>query len=185
MRLVRLAACVLLLSAPASAQDAETEIRAVIAQWYGELMKKEEGRVDRVVGHPFFEASRYYHYADNGSAALGPRIYSSLAAQALKFDYDIEFMRIDPNFARIAVWERGYFYAFAAGRTTERHADSDFLLERRQEDGQWRIVAYRSGSYGIPPNRKTDPMPDLRDLYYATEGRDRDPEADAREAAKF
>lgn len=189
MRLVRLVACVLLLSGPALAEDggdgAATEIRAVIAQWYDELLKKEEGRVDLVVGRPFFEATRYYHYADNGSAALGPRIHSSLAARALQFAYDVQIRRLDPNFARVSVWERGYFYAAAAQRTYESAADSDFILERREEDGKWRIVAYRSGSYGIPPNRKTDPMPDLRDLYYSTEGKDRDPEADAREAAKF
>ncbi len=188
MRLVRLAACVLLLSGPALAEDggeAEAEIRAAVAQWYDELMKKEEGRIDLVVGRPFFEATRYYHHADNGSAALGPRIYSSLAARALQFTYDIEIRRVDPNFARVAVWERGYFYAAAAQQTYENAADSDFILERQEGDGQWRIVAWRSGSYGIPPNMRTDPMPDLRDLYYSTVGKDRDPEADAREAAKF
>lgn len=184
MRLAGLVLFALLLPAPASAGEAEA-IRAVIAQWYEELAKKEDGRVYLAVGRPFFEASRWYYHANDGSAALGPRVYTSLAATALKFEYDIEFMRIDPNFARVAVWERGYFYAYAAQKTTERHADSDFILERQEKDGEWRIAAWRTGHYGIPPNKRTDPMPDLRDLYYATEGKDRDPEADAREAGTF
>ena len=32
---------------------------------------------------------------------------------------------------------------------------------------------------------RTDPMPDLRDLYYSTVGKDRDPEADAAAAGRF
>lgn len=174
MRLVRVAVLILLLPVAALAgereEDAEAEIRSAIARWYEELALKEDGRVDLVVGRPFFEASQYYYHVNNGSAALGPRVYSSLAATALKFEYDVEFLRIDPNFARAAVWERAYFYAPAFDRTTERHADSDFILERRESDGQWRIVAYRTGFYGIPPGKKTDPMPDLRDLYYRTTG---------------
>lgn len=167
------------LPAMAAEENAEAEIRAAVAQWYGELAKKEDGRVDRIVGQPFFEATRYYHYVDTGAASLGPRVYTSLAATALQFGYDIEAMRIDPNFARVAVWERGYFYAFAAQATYERAADTDFLLEPQEQDGHWRIVAYRSGSYGIPPGKKTDPMPDLHDLFYSTVGKDRDPDADA------
>lgn len=186
MRVARLLLLLVLAPAPAhSSETADAEIRAVIAQWYEELAKKEDGRPDFVIGSPYFPASSYYRHIDNGSAALGPRVYVSLTATALQFRYDIGFMRIDPNFARVGVVERGYFYAALAQKTYERHADSDFILERRQKDGEWRVVAYRTGSYGIAPGRETDPMPDLRDLYYATEGRDRDPEADAREAGKF
>ena len=174
MHFIRAAFFVLLLCVPALAaqpeEDSEADIRFAIGRWYEELAKKEDGRVDLVVGRPFFEASPYYYHANDGSAALGPRIYNSLAATALKFEYDIEFMRIDPNFARVAVWERGYFYAPAFEKTTERHADSDFILERQEKDERWRIAAYRTGSYGIPPGKRTDPMPDLRDLYYETLG---------------
>jgi hypothetical protein len=59
------------------------------------------------------------------------------------------------------------------------------VLERSAEDGAWRIFAHQSSSQGIPPNKVTDPMPDLRALFYATEGRDRDPAVDARAAAGF
>lgn len=173
MNIARLFLLLVLLPVPAAAQESpadETEIRAAIADWYDELAKKEDGRVDLLIGRPFFEATRYYAHVDNGSAALGPRVYITLSATALQFSYDIEFMRIDPNFARVGVWERGYFYAAGPGQTYERAADSDFILERQEKDGRWMIVAYRSGSYGIPPGKETDPMPDLRDLYYETLG---------------
>ncbi len=189
MNVARLALLLVLLPAPVLAQErggaAEEAIRATIALWYEELAKKEEGYVERAVGRPFFEASPYYYHVNNGSAALGPRVYTSLAATALKFAYDIETMRIDPNFARVGVWERGYSYAYAVQKTTERAAATDFILERQEQDGRWLIVAYRTGFYGIPPGKKTDPMPDLRDLFYATVGKDRDPEADAAAAGRF
>lgn len=173
MNFARLFLLLVFLPVPAAAQEsqaAEAEIQAAIAYWYDELAKKDEGRADLAVGRPFFEATRHYYHVDNGSAALGPRVYTSLSATALQFSYDIEFMRIDPNFARVSVWERGYFYAAGPGRTYERAADSDFILERQEKDGRWMIVAYRSGAYGIPPGKETDPMPDLRDLYYETRG---------------
>ena len=95
----------------------------------------------------------HYNYIDTGSAALGPRVYTSLPAEALQFAYDIDAMRIDPNFAKVDVWEHGYFYAFAAQQTYERAADTVFILERRQDDGRWLITAHQSGSYGIPPQQ--------------------------------
>lgn len=188
MRVARLL-LLLLLPVPALAQelpeDPEKAIRAVIAQWYDELGKGPGGHAYAVVGSPFIEATPHYRYIDTGAAVLGPPVYDSLAATALEFAYDVEFMRVDASFARVGVWERGYFYAFAAGRTYERAAATDFILERREKDGRWLVVAHRTRSIGIPPNRKTDPMPDLRDVFYATVGKDRDPEADAREADKF
>jgi hypothetical protein len=39
-------------------------------------------------------------------------------------------------------------------------------------------------SSGIPRNKLTDPMPDLRARFYATEGKDRDPGKDAAAAAR-
>lgn len=83
------------------------------------------------------------------------------------------------------MWERGYFYAWAVQKTYERPAATTFILERREEDGRWLILAHQSGSYGIPPNKITDPMPDLRGLFYATEGKHRDPAADAKAVTPF
>jgi hypothetical protein len=100
----------------------------------------------------------------------------------LKFAWEIDSIRRDSRFARVEVWERGYFYAFAAQKTYENAAATSFILERSEKDGRWRIAAHQSGSYGIPPNKVTDPMPDLRAFYYSTEGRGRDPAADARAA---
>lgn len=168
--------------APASA---EQEIRSVIARWYEELAKKNDGRPWQLTAPAFIEASPHYRHVDNGSAKLGPRVYTSLPARALKFSYDIDILRIDPNFAKVQVWERGYFYAFAAQKTYEMGQAATFVLERQEKDGRWLILAHRSTSQGIPPNRITDPMPDLRALYYSTEGKDRDPAKDAEEANKF
>jgi hypothetical protein len=181
----------LVLSAPpAVAQephqtDRETAVRAVIARWYEELAKEDGGRVWDLTAPGFIEASPHYRHIDTGAANLGPRVYTSLAARALKFSYDIDGMRIDPNFARATVWERGYFYAFAAQKTYERAAATVLVLERQEADGRWLILAHQSSTQGIPPNKITDPMPDLRALFYATEGKDRDPQADARNAGRF
>lgn len=99
----------------------------------------------------------------------------------MQFDHEITRLVVDERFARVQVWERAYFYAAAAQRTYERAADALFVLEK-QEDGRWLVLAHRSESVGIPLNRITDPMPDMRALFYSTVGRDRDPEADARAA---
>ena len=178
-----------LLGRPAFAQPSETlaehEIRAVIAGWYEELAKAGEGYPWRLTARGFIDSTPHIDHVDNGAALLGPPIYTSLPARALKFAYDIDAMRIDATFAKVQVWERGYFYAFAAQGTYELAAGTTFILERQEKNGAWLIIAHQSNSLGIPPNKVTNPMPDLRDLYYATEGKGRDPETDASEAAKF
>lgn len=171
-------------AAPARAQSAEAEVRAVIGSWYAELAKRADGRAHRLLAPGYVDASPHRSYRDTGAASLGPAVYTSLAATALEFRYDIDLIRLDPNFARVQVSERGYFYAWAAQSTYERAMSTIFVLER-QKDGRWLILAHQSDSNGIPPNRVTRPMPDLRERYYATEGKDRDPAADARNAAKF
>ena len=178
-------AILLALATPCAAQPTEPGIRTAIARWYEELVKREKGRLGDLVTPGFIDASPPTSYARTRSRALGPRIHTSLAARALKFAWEIDSVRRDSRFARVEVWERGYFYAFAAQRTYENAAATSFILERSGKDGRWRIAAHQSGSYGIPPNRITDPMPDLRALYYATQGKDRDPAADARAARDF
>ena len=133
-----------------------------------------------LVAPGFIDASPHYDYIDTGSRALGPRVYTSLPAQAVKFAYDVDSIRRDETFAKVQVWERGYFYAWAAQKTYERGAATIFVLERRETDGRWLILAHQSSSQGIPPNKITNPMPDLRALYYSTQGKDRDPEADSK-----
>jgi len=179
----------LLLAAPALAQTSapsdEEKIRAAIAQWYEELAKGDKGRIYGIVAPGFINSTPHYRYINNGSRALGPRVYTHMSLDALKFAYIIGAMRIDPNFARVRVSERGYFYAAAAQVTYERVKDTIFILERQEKDGRWMILAHQSGSYGIAPGEATNPMPDLRELYYATKGKDRDPDADARKAKEF
>lgn len=176
-------ALLLALASPASAQPAEDGIRSTLARWYEELTKEEEGRFNGLVAPGFIDASPAYRHVDTGARKLGPRVYTSLAARALKFSWEIDSVRRDSSFAKVQVWERGYFYASATQETYENAAATTFILERSDKDGRWRIAAHQSGGYGIPPNKITRPMPDLRALYYATEGKDRDPIADARAAA--
>lgn len=166
----------------AAAGTDEAEIRAVIAQWYDEIKKKEDGHARRLTTPIPINPTPHYHHRDTGAASLGPRVYTALAATALEFTYDIERLKIDPNFAKVDVWERGYFYAWFAQKTNERAAATVFILERQDKDGRWLILAHQTSPQGIPPGKHTVPMPDLRDLFYATEGKDRDPEADARDA---
>lgn len=177
-------ALLLALAAPAAAQSPEDGIRAAIGRWYEELAKTEEGRFHDLVTPGFIDASPPYRHADTGARKLGPRIYTSLAARALKFAWEMDSLRRDSRFARVEVWERGYFYASAAQQTYESAAATSFILERSDRDGRWRIAAHQSGGYGIPPHKVTRPMPDLRALYYATRGKDRDAAADALEAAE-
>lgn len=170
--------------AQAPAPSAEDGIRATLARWYGELAKKEEGRLWDILAPGFIDSSPSWRHVDTGARNLGPRVYTSLPARALQFAWEIDSIRRDSTFAKVQVWERGYFYAFAAQKTYESAAATTFILERRETDGRWLILAHQSGGYGIPPNKITDPMPDLRALFYATEGRRRDPELDAKEARK-
>lgn len=163
----------------------EAEIRAVISQWYEELEKKDDGRYWTLTAPGFIEASPHYRYIDTGARKLGPRVYTSLAATALKFAWDLDRLRADGAFAKAQVWERGYFYAWATQQTYEVGAATTFLLERSEADGRWLILAHQSSSQGIPPNKITAPMPDLREVYYGTDGKGRDPVADAEAARKF
>jgi len=169
---------------PAHAGTDDAPIRATIARWYAELAKKDEGRVEPLTAPGFIDASPHYDYIDTGSAARGRVQYTSLAATALAFRYDVDSILADTRFAKVRVWERGYFYAWAAQATYERAASTLFVLERH-EDGRWLILAHESNAVGIPPNRVSSPMPDLRAHFYATQGRDRDPVKDAEAAKRF
>ena len=119
----------------------EAAVRTLIARWYEELAKRDQGRVLGLTAPGFIEASPHYRHLDTGAANLGPRVFTSLAARALKFDYDIDRVRIDPNFAKVDIWERGYFFAWAAQKTYESAADTVFVLER--QGLRWRLVDIR------------------------------------------
>ncbi len=173
------------------ANDDETALRAVIAGWYDTLQKRgpapatlgQQGNW-RLYAPGAINGGPHETETDPRSARLSPTISHELAAQALKFSYEIDVLRIDPRFAKAIVWERGYFYAWAAQQTYETAASALFIFEK-QPDGHWLILAHEANSQGIPPTKRTDPMPNLRELFYATQGKGRDPEADARKQQKF
>lgn len=158
-------------SVRSQAETAEDEIRGVVAKWYVQLAKRDQGQTWELTAPGYIEATPSYTFEKTGSAAAGPRIHTSLSATALHFAYDIEAVTIDPNFAKVIVWERGYFYAFAAKRTYERAASTIFVMERQTKDQRWLILAHQSNSVGIPPNKVTRPMPDMRRRYCETTGK--------------
>lgn len=193
MRLILIAAALLFAALPAAAQPSEdeTKVRAVIAEWYERVSKQPAdtpwtlmapGSID---GGPGYSEIPYQPPEYRSAAAYsGPRLNNELAAKALKFSYDIDVMKVDPRLAKVYVWERGYFYAWAAQQTYENAASALFVLEK-QDNGEWKILAHDARSTGIPPNKITSPMPNLRDLYYSRCGSACDPVADAKKAKEF
>lgn len=180
---------------PAIAQAIEDErpedvskIREVIADWY-ERIGQSPANAPWVLMAPgsIKSGPGYSVPADlhSGSAAIrGPFLNHELAARALKFSYDIDVLKVDARLAKAIVWERGYFYAWAAQKTYENAASTLFVLEK-QTNGEWKILAHEANSIGIPPNKITDPMPDLKGLYYRRCGPSCDPAEDAKKAAEW
>jgi hypothetical protein len=174
---------------PAFAQTAEDEsaVRAVIANWYERVGKSPADAPWALMAPSSIDNGPGYSVpADlhSGSAAIrGPYLNHELAARAMRFSYDIDVLKVDARLAKAMVWERGYFYAWAAQKTYENAASAMFVLEK-QANGEWKILAHDANSIGIPPNKITDPMPDLKDLYYQRCGPACDPVEDAKKAAQ-
>lgn len=183
----------MLAAAPAFAQGGEDEakVRAVIAEWYRRVAQvpadaprllMAPGGIDHGPGYAVIP---YRAPHERSRAAYdGPKLNNELASKALKFSYDIDVLKLDPRFAKVSVWERGYFFAYAAQETYETAVATMFVLEK-QSDGRWLILAHHGNSQGIPPNKITVPMPDLRDAYYSKCGSACDPAADAKKAKEF
>jgi hypothetical protein len=189
MCIVLTVAALLFAALPAAAQQGEDEakIRAVIAEWY-ERVAKQPADMPWVLFAPgSIDGGPGYSVAadlNSGSRVLrGPWINHELAAQALKFTYDIDLVKVDPRFAKVYVWERGYFYAWAARTTYENAASTLFILEKQPDTDEWKILVHDARSTGIPSNKVTEPMPDLRELYYSRCA-SCDPVADARKASE-
>ena len=193
MRAMALIVLRLSASAPAFAQtsDDEAKVRVVIAEWYERVSHAEArqpwlllapGGIDAGPGY----AEIPYQPREERSAAAysDPRINHEMAAQAMAFAYDIDRLILNADLAKVDVWERGYFYAAAAQKTYERAVDAMFVLQK-MDTGAWKILAHEATSQGIPPNKITNPMPDLHDEYYAKCGSACDPVADAKKAKEW
>lgn len=180
----------LFVAAPIFAQSAEDEakVRAVIDEWYARVGQRQPDAPWVLMAPGAIDGGPGYSVPadlDSGSAVLrGPWLNQELAARALEFAYDIDALKIDARLAKAQVWERGYFYAWAAQTTYENAASTLFILEK-QDDGRWLILAHDARSIGIPPDKASNPMPDLRERYYSGEGKGRDPDADANAAKDF
>ena len=193
MRLIALTVLALATAAPAAAQapDDEGKILAVIAEWY-ERVGHAEARQPYVLmapgginAGPGYAEIPYRRPEERSAAAYsGPFINNELASKAMRFSYDIDRLILNKDLARVDVWERGYFYASAAQKTYELAVDAMFVMQK-MDTGAWKILAHEATSQGIPPNKITNPMPDLRDEYYARCGAACDPVADAKKASEF
>lgn len=177
---------------PASAHESdEAAIRGVLATWYASLQDRgwspstlSQHDHRRLYAPGAIDGGPRETETNPKSAALSPSISNELAAKALQFSYELHALTIDPRLAKVIVRERGYFYASAAQRTYETAASTLFIMEK-QPDGRWLILAHQANTTGISPDKITAPMLDLRNRYYATQGKGRDPDADARDAGKF
>ena len=135
-------------SEPASDRS---NVLAVIDSWYAELVKREQGRPYSLTSTSFIDASPPLEYLDTGAAKLRPMVHTSLAARALAFSYEAASVRLDSSFAKVRVWEKGFFYAYAAESTYELAASTLFILEREEASGRWMILAHQTMVWGFLP----------------------------------
>lgn len=193
MRFIALTVLALAAAAPVMAQTPEDEakILAVVADWYERVANPDARRPYMLMAPGGIDAGPGYAEIPyippekrSAAAYSGPTINNEMAAKAMRFTYDIDRMILNKDLARVDVWERGYFYAFAAQKTYELAADTMFVMQKT-DDGTWKILLHQATSQGIPPNKITNPMPDLRDEYYAKCGPACDPVADAKKAREF
>lgn len=142
------------------------QIEGVIAKWYAELQKGEHGNAYRLLAsQAIVEDCECLLPGETPVKYALPPFRSELAYSALKFSYEIEKMRLDRYFARVDVWERGWYYAWSAETTYENDADTTFVLER-DDKGEWKILAFSASSIAVHPKYADDPMPDLRDEFF-------------------
>lgn len=155
-----LAATFCVSSAGAKPPEQTIAIERLVDDWYAQQCAGEEGRPNLLMAPGGIEASPGYHYPDTGSAALGPRQYTSLAATSSLFRYEVASVVADARFAKLYIRERGYRYAEAAGVTYERMGDTRLVIER-QDDGRWLVLAHQTFTTGFHPDLGTKPLPDL------------------------
>ena len=143
----------------ANSSDAAA-IERLIDDWYVEQCAAEDGRPYRLMAPGGIDASPAYRHQDNGSAALGPRYFVSLAATMPLFRYEVTGVVSDARFAKVRVRERGYRYAGAAKVTYERMGNTLMVLER-QDGGRWLVLAHQTYTTGFHSSLGTTPLPDL------------------------
>lgn len=142
------------------------QVEGVIAKWYAELQKREEGNAYRLLSpQAIVERCECLPPGETPVKHAQLPFRDELAYGALKFSYEIEEIRLDRHFARVDVWERGWYYAWAAKTTYENDADTTFVLER-DDKGEWKILAFSANSIAVHPKYADDPMPDLSDEFF-------------------
>lgn len=155
----------LLVTTGAGAETDEDAVKALIANWYAELRKRDDVRIYPLLAPagmilPKSCPDRCAPQPRALKLKKGEQFSRFLATRAVKFSYEIDRSLIERSLARVDVWERGWFYAWAAKQTYENAASAMFILEKREGEG-WKVLLYRSESQAIRPKHKDDPMPDL------------------------
>lgn len=154
-------------TAPARASDDEAGVLDIVARWYGELRKQEEGRPELLLAaHRTLFIDRYQDPDEDCDAPVaksaGPRFGFYRAYSAQRFAYEIRETRIDPRFAKVRTREILWRYASRAERTYQLFSGGTFVMER-DEDDAWKILVYDSYGIDTPRSEYDDPMPDLSD----------------------
>ncbi len=150
--------------ARAASFASDAPIRRLIEEWYARAKAGESP-------FPLIAASAVLDWPkvdDCGPqpAYVRPRPPFELAALALKFDYEIHQLTANADLAKAVVWERGWFYAWAAEKTYQTAVRTTFVFEK-DRDGTWKVLAHAPNSIAIHPDHADDPMPDLKPLWEA------------------
>lgn len=144
----------------------EEQVRSAIAAWYAELQKGPDGRMYTLTTpQPILEHCECLPPDITPAKYALPVFRDELAYSALKFSYEIDALRIDDDFARVEVWERGWYYAGSSKVTYENDADTTFVLER-DDDNRWQVLAYTARRSAVHPKHADEPRPDLREEYF-------------------
>jgi len=148
----------------------EEEIKTLIARWYEETRKHEDGRRYLLVGNrAIVDRCPPVRQCGVEQPAVLTDLFQNqrreLAWSALQFSYEISGLRFDRYFARVDVRERGWYYASTAETTYENAAVTLFLLER-DDAGAWNVMAHQTDRTAVRPDHRDEPMPDLREMYY-------------------
>jgi hypothetical protein len=155
---------ILLAAAPAGRADDETDVRALIGDWYKEMRKGKDSRPWRLMSPGGMllprECPDLCGPLPRVAKLTGPYNSYYLARRAEAFEYEITRMRVEPTLARVDVWERGFRYAWAVKKTTQNAAAALFILEKRPDEG-WKVLLYESETRALRPKDRDGRLPDL------------------------
>lgn len=150
--------------APASTLVSDAPVRQLIDDWY-KRAKADESPYPLIASGAVLDWPKVDDCGPKPAYAQ-PRPPFELAATALRFDYEIRKLTMHDDLAKAVVWERGWFYAWAAEKSYQTAVETTFVLEK-DRDGHWKVLAHAPHPTAIHPDHVDDPMPDLKDEWEA------------------